>query len=228
MSAAAADSRAGAPDKSAQYRYGIVFLIVLATVVFEVLAPDADWARAVAIGLVGGALAVAVATSRERAQVRRARTFLVIGIALVVVLGIATGVVDASEAFLVGTLVVALVPVALGGGLLRLIRADGVTAQAVAGALAVYLLVGLLFASAISFVADIQGSSFFAQGGHVTNGDRVYYSFTVLTTTGFGDYTTATPAGHGLAVLEMLTGQLYLVTVIGILIGNFVGRRMRP
>ena len=191
------------------------------------LAPDADWARAVAIALVGAALTVAVATSRAGAQVRRARTFVVGGVALVVVLGIATGVVGASEAFLVGTLVVALVPVALGGGLLRLIRDKGVTVQAVAGALAVYLLVGLLFASAISFVAAVEGSSFFAQAGHVSNGDRVYYSFTVLTTTGFGDYTTATPAGHALAVLEMLIGQLYLVTVIGILIGNFVGRRMK-
>ena len=73
--------------------------------------------------------------------------------------------------------------------------------------------------------ATVQSGSFFAEAGHVTNGDRVYYSFTVLTTTGFGDYTTATPAGHALAVLEMLIGQLYLVTVIGILIGNFVGRR---
>ena len=77
-------------------------------------------------------------------------------------------------------------------------RDKGVTVQAVAGALAVYLLVGLLFASAISFAASVQ-SGFFANAGHVTNGDRVYYSFTVLTTTGFGDYTTATPVGHALA-----------------------------
>jgi hypothetical protein len=55
----------------------------------------------------------------------------------------------------------------------------------------------------------------------------VYYSFTVLTTTGFGDYTAAHPVGHALAVLEMLTGQLYLVTVIGIVVGNFAGRRTR-
>ena len=51
-----------------------------------------------------------------------------------------------------------------------------------------------------------------------------YFSFTVLTTTGFGDLTAASPLGHALAVLEMLVGQLYLVTVIGILIGSF-GRR---
>jgi hypothetical protein len=211
--------------RPAGFRYGVVFALVLLTVVFEVLAPDADWARALAIALVGGALTVAVATSRDRAQVRRARTVVVGGSALIIVLGIATGVVHAWGAFLVGTVLAALIPVALGGGLIRLIRDSGVTVQAVAGALAVYLLVGLLFASAISFVAAIQGNAFFAQGAHVSNGDRVYYSFTVLTTTGFGDYTTATPAGHALAVLEMLIGQLYLVTVIGILIGNFAGRR---
>ncbi|MGO9886642.1 MAG: ion channel [Solirubrobacteraceae bacterium] len=225
MTAVAAGRRGTAiPDGPAGFRYGVVLAIVLATVVFEVLAPDADWARAVAIALVGGALTVAVATSRARAQVRRTRMFVVGGIAFVVVVGIATGLVNQWGTFLVGTLLVASIPIALGGGLLRLIRDKGVTVQAVAGALAVYLLVGLLFASAISFAASVQ-SGFFADAGHVTNGDRVYYSFTVLTTTGFGDYTTATPAGHALAVLEMLIGQLYLVTVIGILIGNFVGRR---
>ncbi len=226
MTTVAADRRGAAtPDRPAQFRYGVVLAIVLVTVVFEVLAPDADWARAVAIALVGGALTVAVATSRARAQVRRARMFVVGGIAFVVVVGIATGLVNVWGAFLVGTLLVAFIPIALGGGLLRLIRDEGVTVQAVAGALAVYLLVGLLFASAISFAATVDSGSFFAEAGHITNGDRVYYSFTVLTTTGFGDYTTATPAGHALAVLEMLIGQLYLVTVIGILIGNFVGRR---
>ncbi len=219
-----ADTRGATAERQAQFRYGVVFGLVLVTVVFEVLAPDADWARAVATALVGAALAVAVATSRARAQVRRTRTFIVGAVAAVVVLGIATGVVHAWGAFLMGTAIAVLIPISLGGGLLRLIRDEGVTIQAVAGALAVYLLVGLLFASAISFAAYVEGSSFFSQG-QVSGGDRVYYSFTVLTTTGFGDYTTATPVGHALAVLEMLIGQLYLVTVIGILIGNFVGRR---
>ena len=47
---------------------------------------------------------------------------------------------------------------------MRLIRDEGVTIQAVAGALAIYLLVGLLFASAISFAATVESGSFFAQG----------------------------------------------------------------
>jgi hypothetical protein len=224
MTAVSSDRARARSGGDASFRYGVVLAIVVVTVVFEILAPDADWARALAIALVAGALSVAVATSRARAQVRRVRTLLVAGLGSVVVIGIATGVVHAGGAFLVGTLLVVAIPVALGGGVLRLIREKGVTVQAVAGALAIYLLVGLLFASAISFAYAVD-NAFFTQGSHVTNGDRVYYSFTVLTTTGFGDYTTATPAGHALAVLEMLIGQLYLVTVIGILIGNFVGRR---
>ena len=49
----------------------------------------------------------------------------------------------------------------------------------------------------------------------------MYFSFTVLTTTGFGDLTAQNPLGRALAVLEMLVGQIYLVTVIGVLVGNF-------
>jgi Ion channel len=51
----------------------------------------------------------------------------------------------------------------------------------------------------------------------------VYFSFTVLTTTGFGDFTAATHLGRALAVIEMLVGQIYLVTVIGVLVGNLGG-----
>lgn len=224
MTALPADRRT-VPHRPATFRYGVVFGIVLALLLFEVLAPDADWARALLVALAGAALTVAVGTSRARGSVRRARALVTSGVAAVVVIGIAVGVLSAGAAFLVGTLLLASVPVALGGGLLRLIKNDGVTLQVVAGALAIYLLAGLLFASAISFFAAVQNGHFFTQAAHVTNGDRVYYSFTVLTTTGFGDYTTATPVGHALAVFEMLTGQLYLVTVIGVLVGNFAGRR---
>ena len=98
-------------------------------------------------------------------------------------------------------------------------RLQGVTLQVVAGALTIYVLTGLIFAWLVSLVADVDSGAYFAQGGDATQGDRVYYSFTVLTTTGFGDLTAATPVGHALAVVEMLLGQLYLVTVIGVLVG---------
>jgi Ion channel len=227
VTAVAAPAQPAQPDPQAGFRYGAVFLIVLVLLIFEVLSPDTDWSRAVGIALSGAALSVAVTTSRERAQVRRARSLLVAVLAAVVVIGIAAGLISAGAAYVIGTLVLAAIPITLAGGVLRLINEEGVTFQAVAGALAIYLLVGLLFASAIAFVNDVEHGTYFTQTSHPPNGVRVYYSFTVITTTGFGDYTARTSVGHALAVLEMLTGQLYLVTVIGILIGNFVGRRLK-
>ncbi|MBV8987782.1 MAG: two pore domain potassium channel family protein, partial [Solirubrobacterales bacterium] len=202
-----------------------VFLLVLALLVFELLAPDADWARAVGFALAAAALTAVVGTSRARSPVRRQRALWVGVIALLVVLAIATGVLSEGVTDVLSALVAISIPVALVGGLLRLIRASGVTPQVVAGALAIYLLVGLLFASLIGFVSRVESGPYFRQANEVTNGVRVYYSFTVLTTTGFGDYTPITSLGHAIAVLEMLTGQLYLVTVIGILVGNFAGRQ---
>ena len=102
---------------------------------------------------------------------------------------------------------------------------QGVTLQAVAGALTIYLLIGLVFASAIGVIARFGSEPYFANGAPLTQSARVYFSFTVMTTTGFGDLTAATPAGRALAVVEMLTGQLYLVTVIGVLVGSFGRRR---
>ena len=194
---------------------------MLSLALFEIVAPDADWVRAVGIALAGAALAVAVGTSRARPPVRRARVLAVGLSALAIVIGIAVGLIDAGATFLITALLAASIPIALIGGLIRLIKDKGVTVQAVLGALAIYLMVGLLFAATIGFVAEVQSGPYFTQGSNVTNGDRVYYSFTIMTTTGFGDYTAATPVGHALAVSEMLLGQLYLVTVIGVLVGNY-------
>ena len=48
-----------------------------------------------------------------------------------------------------------------------------------------------------------------------------------MTTTGFGDLSPATRGGRAVAVLEMLTGQIYLVTVISLLVGNLRRQRDR-
>jgi hypothetical protein len=220
MTTVAAARRGTSERRQAQHRYAAVFVLVLALLLFEVIAPAGSGTRVGDVALAGAALTVAVATSRARGRVRRTRARLVAALALLFVIGIATGLFGRAITFVVVTALVACIPVALIGGLLRLVRQGGVTFQVVAGALTIYLVVGLLFASIIGFTAIVESGPFFKQGP-VTTGDYVYYSFTVLTTTGFGDYTAAQPFGHALAVLEMLTGQLYLVTVIGIVVGNW-------
>jgi hypothetical protein len=224
MTAVRAARRTTSERRQAQHRYGVVFVLVLALLLFEVIAPAGSGTRAVDVALSGAALTVAVATSRGRGRVRRTRARVVAAVALLFVIGIGSGLFGRPITFLVVTVLVALIPVALVGGVLRLVRQAGVTFHVVAGALTIYLVVGLVFASIIALTAVVETGPYFKQG-LVSTGEVVYYSFTVLTTTGFGDYTAAQPFGHALSVLEMLTGQLYLVTVIGIVVGNFAGRR---
>jgi hypothetical protein len=209
-------------DGGAGYRYGAVFLITFTAVVFVIVAPDGNGSRAVALAVVGAALLVAVSTSRERTAVRNRRA-MVGGVAIVAVtIGTAVGLVPRDGTLVLTALLTVAVPAALVGGLLRLVREQGATLQAVAGALAIYLSIGLTFASLIGFVASVGPAYYFSQGTKGTASDHVYYSFTVMTTTGFGDLSAAHGVGRALAVVEMLVGQLYLVTVIGILIGRRV------
>ncbi len=210
-----------------QFRYPAVLGLMFAAVVFFIAAPDANWSHALGIALEGLALVFTVATSRERESVR-VRRAIVLGVAMIVaVILVAFGI--APRWLTAGTAlaVTAGIPIALARGLLRLLRKEGVTFNAVAGSLAIYLSTGLIFAWAVAFMATVGSAQYFAQHASTTVGEKVYFSFTVLTTTGFGDFTPATPAGHALAVIEMLTGQLYLVTVIGLLIGNFAARQGR-
>jgi Ion channel len=198
-----------------------VFVLALATVVWLVVAPAADWSRAVAFAIESAALVLVLATSRSRADVRLARALVGALAAAGLVAAIAAGALPAWAELAVAGLLSLAIPWALVGGLLRLVRAQGVRLQAVAGGLAIYLLVGLAFAWAIGLVAELSAQAYFSNGTDATQSARVYFSFTVLTTTGFGDLTAATPTGRALAVVEMLTGQLYLVTVLGVLIGSF-------
>jgi hypothetical protein len=55
---------------------------------------------------------------------------------------------------------------------------------------------------------------------------RLYFSFVTLATLGYGDYTAAGELGRTLAIVEALVGQLYLVTVIAVLVSRM--RRRSP
>jgi hypothetical protein len=67
-------------------------------------------------------------------------------------------------------------------------------------------------------MATIDATPFFAQGGDGTRALRLYFSFVTLATLGYGDYTPAGNLGHAFAVLEALMGQLYLVTVVAVVV----------
>lgn len=217
-------SRRRTADRQPSYRYGVVFELMLGLVVFLVAAPNATWSRAVAISIGSLALLVAATTARVRWATRRLAARLIVVITVIVVAGIISGLAPPVLTASFGAVIVGAVPLVIAGGLWRLVRERGVTLRAVAGALAIYLSVGLMFAWLITLIAQVSDTPYFAQHTNGTLGDRVYFSFTALTTTGFGDFSAGTPVGHALTVIEMLSGQLYLVTVIGVMVGSYVGR----
>lgn len=98
-----------------------------------------------------------------------------------------------------------------------------VTRHTVSGALSVYLLIGLLFANLYALIAVIASTGFFAQSGRHVTSDYVYFSYVTLTTVGYGDLTAGSGFGRMMAILEALLGQLYLVTIVAVVVGN-IGR----
>jgi Ion channel len=215
-------------SREAGFRFGLVFLLTLTLLVFVIVAPAANWARAVAVALQWLALLAVVATSRAKAEVRRSVAVAIMALMTFTVVGEAAGGLSDWVVFAISGILSAAIPVALIGGLMRLLRTRGVTAQVVAGALTLYLLVGLVFAWVIGFMAQVESVPYFTEVAKASTSQVVYYSFTAMTTTGFGDLTAATKVGRALTVVEMLLGQLYLVTVIGVLVGSFAGRERRP
>ena len=104
----------------------------------------------------------------------------------------------------------------------RLLRAERVTPSVIFGAICLYLIAGLFFAYLFAAVAAFDGGSFFAQ--QPTNGiDFLYFSLVTLTTLGYGDLTPQTGLGKMLAATEALSGQLYLVSIVAVLVSN-IGR----
>ncbi|MCW2984675.1 MAG: Ion transport 2 domain protein [Conexibacter sp.] len=208
----------GRQTGGATHRYGRVLLATVVTVIATIALPDDDLGHG--IGLVVQALLLTMVTIAARDA--RTRALTAVGLAAAVL-----GLVSALGATLPSWIVLGLSGALAGAmvatmvaGLVAHVRGAGVTLQAVAGGLAMYLLVGLLFADVVGAIADVSDGAYFAQGTDGTSGERIYYSFMSLTTTGFGDLTPRLEVGRALAVLEVLVGQIYLVVVVALLVGN--------
>lgn len=105
------------------------------------------------------------------------------------------------------------------------LRPGRVTRDRIAGAICVYLLIGLAWAMAYTALAVARPEAFSAprellQGlGSGSEYGFVYFSFVTLTTLGYGDITPASPVSHTLAWMEAVVGQLFLAILIARLVG---------
>ena len=206
------------------HSYGFVLTLVLASFVFIALAPSDPWALGVVVLFETAILGLAIWTSGL--VLRRLAVPMVL---------IAGGVTAAVQALDGGD------STRMGAGLVETtflvatcaVIAEGVwdqqqiNQQSILGALSIYMTIGILFTVVFGVMAKVGDGPFFAQGNDGSSADRLYFSFVTLATLGYGDYTAASELGRMLAVVEALVGQLYLVTVVALLVAN-LGRGKGP
>ena len=107
----------------------------------------------------------------------------------------------------------------------RLFAEEGVDAEVVLGALCAYLYIGWGYAMLYLAVADLSNAPFFAQPGSDDSLNFLYFSFVTLTTVGYGDLSPAYGPGRMLAATEAIVGQLYLVSVVSLVVSAYGRRR---
>jgi len=128
-----------------------------------------------------------------------------------------TGPLRGTVPSLLGALLAAAVPVVIVRHISRHFR---VTGEAEAGALCIYISMGIVFAYLFLAIEAGSGTMFAQSTAQPDLVSYVYFSFITLTSTGYGDLSPGNDLARMLSVLEALIGQIYLVTVIALLIGN--------
>lgn len=192
--------------------FGLVLGLVLVTYVLTSLVPNNGWG-AVAIMLATAATAVIALTSSHSPPHYVHIAIYLSGLSLL--LAILTAVTGAHIWLNLGALIqVCLLAVAMVTVLIRVVTSAEVNARTILGAISVYTVLGLLFGFVYEAIARLQSTPFFAGVPHTHHGDFLFFSYTTLTTTGYGDLVPAGQPGEMIAGIEMLLGQIFLVTLV--------------
>ncbi len=192
--------------------FGLVLLLVLLTYVLASVLSNRSWG-AVLLTIVTGATSVVALTSSHVRPVfvRRALMLAVLAVLLAIV-SAATGGrhwLSAANFIEIGLLAVAMAAV-----LRRVLTANNVSSRTILGAISVYTALGILFTWAYSLIDRLEGGGFFGEGVAIKGSDFLFFSYTTLTTTGYGDLVPAGQIGRMVSGLEMMLGQVFLVTLV--------------
>jgi hypothetical protein len=198
------------------HSYGLVLTFVIVTFGMTALAPDDDWAGSVLVLLLGATLVCALWTSGAVDGRSRRNVALVTLATMLAFLNFVPGRdVSIALGLLEGLLVFATAIVIARG----VVDQGEVNFQSVRGAIAIYVLLGLFFTFIYGALANTS-SPLFAQGTDGTRAVRTYFSYVTLTTLGYGDFAPAGTGARTVAIVEALVGQLYLVTIVALLVSR--------
>jgi hypothetical protein len=191
--------------------YGLVLLLILVTYALSATI-TAAWAVSLVLFVQIATIWVTLQASQAHRHLQRVTGAILVVTAIVAILNlfIARDVASGVMAVVSGLLYV-VAPVII---IRRLVLRRTVDTQTILGAIAAYLMVGMSFAFAYRALGAWQAGPFFGSQGEGHFSQDLFFSFTTLTTTGYGNLVPDANPGQTLAVLEMLIGQLFLVTAV--------------
>ena len=192
--------------------YGLVLLLIIITYAVSVTL-TADWANSLVVSVQIATVWVVLRASRARRRLRMVTGVILILCAIAAAVNLVLGgdiAAGGGMAVISGVLYFG-APFSI---VRHLVSRRTVDRETVLGAIAAYLMVGMLFAFTYQAVGALQADPFFGRSGEGTFPQDLFFSFTTLTTTGYGNLVPASNPGQSFAVLEMLIGQLFLVTAV--------------
>jgi uncharacterized membrane protein YeaQ/YmgE (transglycosylase-associated protein family) len=206
-----------------------VLALVFGSIALQMSLPSSDGSRFATIALQAATLVAAVrASGVRRGPTRMAAVVAVAAVAASAITWVIRGDIPQAPAAVVTGLLVAVAPIAIARGLLHDLREQReVTVATLAGVLSIYLLTGMFFSFLYGVVGAVDADGLFAELSTSNREDQLYFSFVTLCTVGYGDLTPAGSLPRAFAVAEMLSGQIYLVTVVSLIVGNLSARRSR-
>jgi hypothetical protein len=205
-------------------RFALVLTLLVSAYVLSALGRD-EWVQIVVAFFYVVALYVAIRSSRVEGRARI--VVRIIPVTAAAISGIAFLTLPRESAYgILNAAVATILITALVVILDRILRRSAVTLQSIFGALSAYLLIGMIFTAIFGVLAWASPEPFFAGGQEVSQRALQYFSYTTLTTLGYGDYTAAEFPGRNIATFEALVGQIFLATLVARLVASFtVGPR---
>ena len=208
-------------EAGGRVRYGLLLTATVLSVAVQGIVEPGPVQQVVVTALAGASLVLAFHAARLRVSlVRFAAALAVAALAVALVRATAGGIGEGAARTMNATLV-AFGPPAVAIGLVRSLRESAeVRLEALMGVLCLYVLIGMAFGFVYGAIDRFGDEPFFADGNTATVSHCLYFSLTTLATVGYGDFVAQSNLGHTLSVSEALLGQIYLVTVVSLIVSN--------
>jgi voltage-gated potassium channel len=205
-------------------QFGAVLALLIFTVFFSISAPNEPWAwLATTVALAVSLMVALLASGAQTRVVRAGMALAALGLGASITISFTQAGAEARRYLSITSLLLTLLAM---GAIIRRVRSHlEVSTLTVLGAVCFYVLLGLCFTFAFECLGEFGSRPFFAAHEAGSRSDYTYFSFSTISTLGYGDLTAQGGIGRALAVTEGLLGQIYLVTTVAAFVGSL--RRTR-